>query len=260
MKRLFLAGALLLAAACGDREAERKDLDPAKVVSGYTFLTPETRQQQDDEFLNPGYLWVDRGARLFESTEAVTASCAGCHGDGGRPLAGAAARYPRIDAATGKLTNLEGRINYCRTRHQGAEPLAHESDDLLALTAHVANLSRGRPVAVTLDEQLEPYYEKGRDYFFTRRGQLNLACHQCHDRNWGRSLRGDTISQGHGNGFPAYRLEWQSLGSLHRRFRDCDTGVRAEPRPLGSEDYLALELYLAVRGSGLTLESPAIRP
>lgn len=260
MKRGCIAVALLVLSACGEGEPDRAGLDPKAAVSGYTFLTPETQAQQDDDFLNPGFLWVDRGAKLFNSGEAVKASCASCHDAGGRPLEGVAARYPRIDEATGKLTNLEGRINYCRTRHQAAEPLAHESEDLLALSAYVASLSRGTPVSVRLDERVRPYYAKGRDYFFTRRGQLNLACHHCHDRNWGRSLRGDTISQGHANGFPTYRLEWQTLGSLHRRFRDCDTGVRAEPRPLGSEEYLALELYLAMRASGLAIEAPAVRP
>ncbi len=262
MKRGCLAVALLLLSACGDAapDPDRADLDPNAVVSGYAFLTPETQAQQDDDFLNPGFLWVDRGAKLFRSGEAVSASCASCHGAGGRPLEGVAARYPRIDEATGKLTNLEGRINVCRTRHQAAKPLAHEGEDLLALSAYVASLSRGMPVSVQLDDRLRPYYEQGRDYFFTRRGQLNLACHHCHDRNWGRSLRGDTISQGHANGFPTYRLEWQTLGSLHRRFRDCDTGVRAEPMSLASEEYLALELYLAVRGAGLAVEAPAVRP
>jgi sulfur-oxidizing protein SoxA len=262
MRRGCLAVAVLLLSACGDAEPgpARADLDRDTRASGYAFLTRETQREQDDEFLNPGFLWVDRGARLFDSAEAVRASCASCHDAGGSKLDGVAARYPRIDEATGKLTNLEGRINFCRIRHQEAEPLAHESEDLLALSAYVASLSRGVPVALEADERLDPYYEKGRDYYFTRRGQLNLACHHCHDRNWGRALRGDTISQGHGNGFPAYRLEWQTLGSLHRRFRDCDTGVRAEPRPLQSEDYLALELYLATRASGLAVESPAIRP
>ncbi|MEN3950001.1 sulfur oxidation c-type cytochrome SoxA [Iodidimonas sp. SYSU 1G8] len=262
MRRRCLALAFLFLTACGDAEPgpDRADLDRDTLVSGYAFLTRETQREQDDEFLNPGFLWVDRGAGLFNSADAVRASCASCHGAGDRPLAGVAARYPRIDEETGKLTNLEGRINFCRIRHQAAEPLAPESEDLLALSAYVASLSRGVPIGIEPDERLAPYYAKGRDYFFTRRGQLNLACHHCHDRNWGRALRGDTISQGHGNGFPAYRLEWQSLGSLHRRFRDCDTGVRAAPRPLQSEDYLALELYLAQRASGLAVETPAIRP
>lgn len=157
------------------------------------------------------------------------------------------------------MVNIEGRINLCRTRHQDLAPLAYESDDLLALTAYVGFLSRGVSQSVPRSAATEPYYERGERYFYTRRGQLNLACSQCHNENWGKKLRGDTISQGHGNGFPAYRFEWQALGSLHRRLHDCDTGVRAEPRPLGSEDYVAVEYYLARRSEGLAVETPAVR-
>ena len=105
----------------------------------------------------------------------------------------------------------------------------------------------------------EVWYRRGEDYFFTRRGQYNLACNQCHNDNWGRQLRGDTISQGHGTAFPGYRFEWQSLGSLQRRLRDCDAGVRAEPLAYGSDDYLAVELYLAKRAEGLPIEVPGVR-
>lgn len=261
MKRALLAVLALLLGACSAPEISSKpaDLDPADLVSGYTFLTPETQAQQDDDFLNPGFLWVDRGAELFASETEAQPACASCHEAGGAGLTGVAARYPAIDDHSGALVNLEGRINLCRTRHQGAAALAYESDDLLALTAYVANLSRGAAMSVAIDERLRPHFEAGRDYFFTRRGQLNLACNHCHDRNWGRRLRGDTISQGHPNGFPAYRLEWQTLGSLHRRIRDCDAGVRAEPKDYGSQTYLALELYLAARAKGLPVEAPAVR-
>ena len=101
--------------------------------------------------------------------------------------------------------------------------------------------------------------ENGKNYFYTRRGQLNLSCHQCHDQNWGRKMRGDTVSQGHINGFPTYRNDWQTLGSSHRRFEACDIGVRAEPLPLGSQTYIDLEVYLKARGNGLSVETPSIR-
>jgi sulfur-oxidizing protein SoxA len=239
--------------------ASRPDLPRASVASGYTFLTRETQLLQDDPFANPGYLWVDRGARSF--TESIgTASCRSCHAaDGERALVGVSARYPKIDSSTGALVNLEGRINICRTRYQGLEPLPYESDLLLALTTYVAQLSRGQQYEVVIDGAAAPYFARGRDYFFTRRGQLNLACNQCHDDNFGKMLRGDRLSQGHPTAFPGYRLEWQTLGSLHRRIRDCDAGVRAEPRALGSEIYVALELYLAWRAGELPIESPGVR-
>ncbi len=254
------AGSVLLAAclvACApERSTEPAELNADQVRSGSSFLTPETLAMQADNFANPGYLWVDRGARLFDAENGTDKACASCHQDG---LKGAAATYPKIDSQSGQLLNLEGRINMCRSRYQGLEPLAYESEALLSLTGFVANQSRGQPTKVSKDGAAAQHYQSGRDYFYTRRGQFNLSCHQCHTENWGKKLRGDTISQGHGNGFPAYRLEWESFGSLHRRFADCDIGVRAEPRPLGDQHYIDLELYLASRARDLPLESPAIR-
>ena len=96
---------------------------------------------------------------------------------------------------------------------------------------------------------------------FTRRqGQLNLGCAQCHDDNWGKKLAGITIPQGHPTGYPIYRLEWQTLGSLQRRLRNCLTGMRADNHPLGSPELVALETYLMWRARGMTVESPAVRP
>jgi sulfur-oxidizing protein SoxA len=260
-----VALAACLQAACLQAMAEtqsfaaRPDLPAEAVRSGSAFLTDETRQMQADSFANPGYLWVERGRELFED-EASGKSCRSCHApDSERTLLGAAARYPQYDTAAGVLLNLEARINRCRTEYQSQPELEYESDDLLALTAYVANQSRGMPIAVSIEGEARDYFDQGRDYFFRRRGQFNLACNQCHDDNWGKKLRGDTISQGHPNAWPAYRLEWQTFGSLHRRIRDCDAGVRAEPYPAGSEIYTNLELYLAWRARDLTLESPGIR-
>jgi sulfur-oxidizing protein SoxA len=86
-----------------------------------------------------------------------------------------------------------------------------------------------------------------------------MSCATCHIDNTGRKLRSETLSQGQSNGFPTYRLAWQTLGSIQRRFRECNSQIRAEPLPFGAEDYVALELYLAWRGQGLPIESPAVR-
>ena len=88
---------------------------------------------------------------------------------------------------------------------------------------------------------------------------MNLSCAHCHDRNWGKKLLAETITQGHGNDYPAYRLEWQTLGSLQRRVRACFFGVRAEMPTYGAQALLDLELYLAWRGRGLPVGAPGVR-
>jgi len=231
----------------------------SELRSGREFVSPETRDQQDDLAVNPGMLWVAQGEKLWhEPAGAGGRACASCHGEPGS-LAGVAARYPRYDAALGRVLNLEARIRHCRSERQGADPLAYESQPLLALTALVAYQSRGAPLAVSIDGPARPAFEAGRSLYHERQGQLDLACADCHERFWGRRLRAERISQGHPNGFPAYRLEWQTLGSLHRRLRACFQGVRAEPFAAGSPELVSLELYLAWRAQGLPVETPAVR-
>ncbi len=261
MRRVCLLALVL--AGCGrpqDQYAQDSQISPADIRSGYVFLQPETRSLQDDAFANPGFLWIDKGDTLFNRhPDNGKESCASCHTEDSRPVVEAAAHYPAIDQQTGKLVNLEGRINLCRERYQDLPPLEYESDDLLSLTGYISSLAHGVPVKVDITGPARKYYDAGEDYFFLRKGQFNLACSQCHNEHWGDKLRGDTISQGYGNAFPAYRMEWQTLGSLQRRLHDCDTGIRAEPMAYGSETYTAVELYLAKRAEGLAMESPGIR-
>ena len=110
------------------------------------------------------------------------------------------------------------------------------------------------------EPQLRPAVDLGAELFHRREGQLNLSCSQCHDDNWGKRLAGNAIPQGHPTGYPLYRLEWQSLGSLQRRLRNCLIGMRAEPNAYGSDEYVDLELYLMWRAQGMTVETPAVRP
>ena len=127
------------------------------------------------------------------------------------------------------LLNLEGRINVCRTEHQKLPALAYESQELLALSSFVAEQSRGMMTQVSISGGAEPWFQAGEDYFFQRRGQLNLACHQCHDQSWGEMLRGDRLSQGQPNAF--LPIDWS--GS---RWALCIDGCKTAR--LGSEPNL----------------------
>ena len=256
---LALAGSLLAGAAS---VAEEPDLfGRESPVSGYHYMGEQVRALQDDAFLNPGLFAVERGAELWSAVEGTAGhSCASCHADAVTSMRGVAARYPAYDRAQGRLVNLELRINEMRTGHMGAAALPMESETLLALAAFVTYQSRGMPMRVDISGDARRFWEDGKAFYERRRGQLDLACNQCHDRLAGLRLRGDRISQGHVNGFPFYRLMWRSMGSRHRMFRWCNWAVRAETYELGSPEYLSLELYVAWRGRGLPIEAPAVRP
>jgi len=233
--------ALLFAAAV----AHAGDIPLAERRSGYDFMSRETRAMQDDDTTNPALFVLMEGETLFKE------NCASCHAD----MKGVAARYPAIKG--GKLVNLEQQVNACRVERQKAAPYAYESKELLALSAYIGRQSRGMPIAVAEDAK---HLAAGRALFERRQGQLNLACSQCHDDNWGKSLAGTPIPQAHPTGYPIYRLEWQGMGSLQRRLRNCMTGVRAEPYAYGSPEFVELEYYLMWRARGMKLETPAVRP
>jgi L-cysteine S-thiosulfotransferase len=253
--RALLAAGLALAAVT----AAAAELAPEARRSGYDFASPEIRAMEDDETANPGMLWILQGESLWAGKAGAAArSCQDCHGDAEASMKGVAARYPALDAV---LTRpVDNRINRCRTEHQRAEPLDWESDDLLALTAFVARQSRGQPIAVSSGQELRAFVDQGRRLFEQREGQLNLSCSQCHDDNWGKRVAGNIIPQGHPTGYPIYRLEWQSLGSLQRRLRNCMTGMRAEPFDYGAPQAVGLELYLMERARGMPMDAPAVRP
>ena len=256
MRLLLLA---LLAAWTAHAAALDLPIPKNALRPGSAFTRPDIRALQADDIANPGMLWVARGERLWREAPAEVRSCESCHGDAGRSMKGVTTRYPRIDPGSARLVNVSGRVNLCRERHQKLSPLPHESEDLLALTAYVNRQSHGMPMNVTIDSHNDRHFERGRSRFYRRMGQMNLACAHCHDRNWGRTLLNETISQGHGTGFPAYRVEWQTLGSLERRIRACYSGLRAQMPPHGARELVELELFLASRANGVPIETPGVR-
>ncbi len=255
----LLVTLFVISNACAPDDNPNKATDSARtertlsaVESGFEFQALETQALQEDDFGNPGLLWVDNGRAAWQE------HCVSCHANFDS-MRGVATRYPRFDPDANRVINLTQRIELCRTQHVGLPAAAYESEDLLALTVAITNLSDGQPYAVDIHGKNAPAFDRGREYFYTRRGQMNLACHHCHEVNAGKKLRGETLSQGHGNGYPTYRLQWQTLGSLHRRLRFCNAAMRAEPYPFGAQEYVDLELFLAWRAADLPLESPAVR-
>jgi L-cysteine S-thiosulfotransferase len=245
MRRALVAlTALALLGAAGDTRQ-----------SGAALMSPSLQAMQRDDAQNPGQLWVREGEALMTRVAANGQRCADCHAAG--TLDGVAARYPRR-ADGGSAITLAGRIEQCRSRHLGLAPQGSDGDEVLALSAWLAHRSRGTPIAP--DARLAPERARGAALWRERFGQLNLACAQCHDERAGQRLGGAPIPQAHATGYPTYRLEWQTLGSLERRLRGCLVGVRAEPFASGADEWIALEAYLMGRAAGMAHEGVAVRP
>jgi sulfur-oxidizing protein SoxA len=227
--------------------------------SATTLMTPSNQAMQNDMSLNPALFWIMDGEALWDDRRnPAVKACADCHQDVKQSMKSVSASFPK--RVNGKLLNLEGQINQCRTSRQQSSAFAYESKNLLSLSTLIAYQSRGLPIAASTDPAIEPDYRKGQALYFQRMGQLNLSCAQCHDDRAGLKLASSTIPQGHPTAYPIYRIEWQGVGSLQRRLRSCVSAVRAEQYAYGSPELLALELYLMRRATGMQVESPGVRP
>lgn len=223
--------------------------------SGYTYMTDETRAIQDDELQNPAMLWVDEGETLWTKVDGKAGkSCASCHGDASKSMKGVATIYPKVDEASGQLRNIELQINNCRTQRMGAKAWKYESGPLLTMTVYVRQQSLGMPMNVAVDGKAKAHFERGKKFFYQRRGLLDMSCANCHEDHAGDHIRANVLSEAQTNGFPTYRLKWQKPGSTHRRFKGCNKQVRAQPYGYASPEYLDLELFVAWRGRGLPVE------
>ena len=257
LRIVIFVSALLVSAGI----ARAADIPLDQRRSDSDFVSADTRAMQNDDTANPAMLVVLDGETLWNTKAGATnKSCADCHGDAEKSMKGVAARYPAFASELGRPVDLEQQINLSRVTDQKAEALPFESKDLLALTAYIARQSRGMPVAVKDDAQARPFIDAGRAIFEQRQGQLDLSCAQCHDDNWGKKLAGNPVPQAMSNGYPIYRLEWQEVGSLQRRLRNCMSGMRAEPYDFGAPELVDLEYFLMWRARGMAMESPAVRP
>ena len=252
---------LALTVALVSATSLQADIAQSERKSSYDMMAPQSRAMQDEDMSNPAMLSALDGEALWnKKTGESNKACADCHGDARQVMRGTAARYPAHDPLTRRVVDLEERIGLCQAREQKAAPFARETRDMLALSTFIALQSRGLPISPSQDESLQRAIERGRALYFKRQGQLNLSCANCHDDNWGRKLGGATIPQGHPTGYPIYRLEWNSVGSLQRRLRNCLTGMRAEVYGLGAPELTDIEAYLMWRARGMIMDAPGVRP
>ncbi|MCB1364909.1 MAG: sulfur oxidation c-type cytochrome SoxA [Rhodobacteraceae bacterium] len=230
------------------------------IRSGWTFRTTETQALQIDDFDNPGMIFVDKAMDAWNSVEGSEGkSCSACHGNPMESMKGVRAVYPKWNEAAGEVRTLVMQINDCRVKRMGAKPWKYTGADMAAMEALISVPSRGMAVNVAIDGPAAETWAKGKEIYYTRYGQLELSCANCHEQNYDNMIRADHLSQGQINGFPVYRLKNTKLNTAHARFKGCVRDTRAETFKPGSDEFIALELYVASRGNGLSVEAPSVR-
>ncbi len=231
----------------------------SEIYSGWRFRSPETQALQMDDFENPGMFGAESAMVDFDTAMGSEGnSCASCH-DGAESLAGVRATYPKWDEAHGEVQTVEMQVNECLTERMGAEAWGYSSSQMTNMSALISSVSRGMVVDVAIDGPAQATWEQGQEIYYTRYGQLELSCANCHEQNYDNMIRADHLSQGQINGFPVYRLNNAKLNMVQDRFRGCVRDTRAETFATGSPEFIALELYVASRGNGLTVEGPSVR-
>ncbi|NBR34438.1 MAG: sulfur oxidation c-type cytochrome SoxA [Rhodobacteraceae bacterium] len=272
-----ITAALLATTAIADEDAElvingeieivTKTAAPAhlsdtldEIMSGWRFRSEGTQAMQADDFDNPAMAAVDGALEAWNTVEGEKGkSCASCHGDVEESMVGIRAVYPKWNEKAGEVRTLAMQINDCRENQMGAEKYGYTSGDMAAMEALISVQSRGMPVNVAIDGPAAATWEQGKELYYTRTGQLELSCANCHEDNYGNMIRADHLSQGQINGFPAYRLKNTKLNTVHDRFKGCVRDTRAETFKPGGPEFIALELYVASRGNGLSVEGPSVR-
>ncbi len=251
----------------GEIEAVTKTAAPAHmedtgvdtIMSGWHYRSDETQALQMDDFDNPGMIFVDLGIEQWNKVEGEAGnSCASCH-EGPESMKGVRAVYPKWNEDAGEVRTLAHQINACRTENMEAEPYKYTGGQMANMEALISSKSRGMPVNVAIDGPVAEVWERGKELYYTRTGQLELSCANCHEDNYGNMIRADHLSQGQINGFPTYRLKNAKLNTSHARFKGCVRDTRAETFTPGGPEFIALELYVASRGNGLSVEGPSVR-
>jgi sulfur-oxidizing protein SoxA len=277
-----LLGLGLASAIAAARPAAAADaIDPAADAKAFQkFFTTKFPKLKLEDFVNGPYSlnedmhrqWVEKeefppydfsldlGKEMFSKPFKNGKSYADCFADGG---IGVRQNYPYFDEKEGKVVTLELALNRCREAN-GEPAFSYVKDEMAALTAYMAFTSRGKPFDIKIpnDPRALEAFETGKQYFYTRRGQLNFSCASCHVQNPGERIRAEILAPALGilNAMPIYRSEWGGMGTISRRFVTCNTQTRGVPLDPQSDEYRDLEYYLSYVSNGLPISGPGARP
>lgn len=229
----------------------------AHVDGAYALDEAKREQWLEMEDFPPYEIAVDEGEVLFGEKFSNGGTYADCFENEG---IGVKQNFPFFDLDKAEVVTLELTINLCRESN-GEKALSYSSEEMGALSAYMAYTSRGNTFAIEVPPEGLQAYEKGKRFYYERRGQLDFACSSCHVDSAGNNLRAEILSAtiGHTTHWPTYRFKWEAVGSLHKRFAGCNVQVRAVGLAQQSESYRNLEYFLTYMNNGMVLNGPATR-
>ena len=230
-------------------------------VNGPYSMSEDLKKQWEAKEEFPPYEFaLDKGKELFEAKFKNGKSYGDCFDNGG---IGVRQNFPSFDRKSGEVVTLELALNQCREAN-GEQPYSYVKDEMAALTAYMAFTSRGKlfDIKIPDDPRALAAYDKGKEYFYTRRGQLNFSCASCHVQAPGEKIRSEVLAPALGilAAMPIYRSEWGGMGTISRRFTSCNSQVRAVPLEPQDEEYRNVEYYLSYMSNGLPIAGPGARP
>ena len=232
----------------------------ADFANGVYSILPTAREQWESiEEFPPYEIAIENGEKLYHSKFVNGKSLADCFG----PEGAVRGQYPLWDKDRGMVVTMERAVNECREAN-GEKPYGWKKGKIADVTAYMSYNSRGQEVKVDIpsdDPRALAAYEEGKEHFYTKRGQLNFACADCHMLTAGNLYRADTTSPafGHATSWPVFRSKWQSMGTLHRRFAGCHKNIRANPYKAQGAEYSNLEYFVTYMSNGLDFNGPAAR-
>ena len=236
------------------------NIDFQEFANGVYAINAHQRENWEaiEEF-PPYEPFIERGESMWNTEFANGKSYADCFPNG----PGSSHLYPQWSKEQGKVITLALAINQCREAN-GEKLLKYMKGPINDILSYMAFESRGQVTNVVVpadDPRALEAYEKGKEFYFTRRGQLNFSCDHCHFGSAGMNLRSDVLSTavGQTTGWPVYRSGWGTVGTLHLRYAGCNKQVRAKPFAAQGEEYRNLEYFHTHMSNGFVLNGPSSR-
>lgn len=226
-------------------------------ANGVYAIDHQSREQweQIEEF-PPYEETVEQGEKLYNTPFANGKGYADCFGDGA-----VRHNYPFYDDAADEVITLEYDINRCRKTH-GEKPLKWERGDMVKLSAYMAFVSRGNRLDIKVEgDKALAAYERGKEFYYTKRGQLNNSCATCHVQGAGKRVRTEVLHPAIGEvtHWPNFRLKWGHIATLHKRISRCHRDQGSKRFQAQHPRYREVEYFMTYMSNGLPVNGPGVR-